>query len=194
MNQNKLLIQFKSIYFNNKLETPIFDDHSSLQILKKKAQKKVSFIRAYHGWRIGGSKDEMNLGSGKSFLRWMNHHQLSILWDEGDFIINPLFGGASMPKHTADDEFAKDHSFAIKTVIVEGRSIKLYITDQHMIRLFNFHHGNPEDFLELVKVYISHRIVWEKWKIPSPFFLDWMISHQKRPIFQPGQVGLSLGV
>lgn len=186
------LIQFKAIYFNNKLETPSFDDLSSLLILRKTGHKKVSFMRAYHGWRMGGSKDQINVGRGKSFLRWMNHHQLSILWEKEDFEINPLFSGTSMPKHFSDDEYAKDHSFAIRPVIVGGKAIKLYITDQHMLRLINFDHGQPEDFLELVKHYISHRFDWEKWKVPSPFFLDWIISHQKRPVFKTGQVGLCI--
>lgn len=192
MHSDQSLIEFKPIFFNNKLELPAFDPQSSLELLKRKTEKKVSFVRAYQGWRTGGSKNEFNLGSGKSFLRWLIHHQISILWEQGDFRIHSLLSGPLAPKHSPDDEFGKDHSFAIKTVVVENRPTRLYITDQHMLRLLNFKHGVPEDFLELVKRYISHRFQWEKWKVPSPFFLDWMISHQKMPIFQPGQVGFHL--
>lgn len=186
------VIHFRPILIDDKMETPTFDIQSSLKLLKKKSEKKVSFARAYRGWRISGSREEIKLGSGGSFLKWLAHHQLSILWAEDDFYINPLFSGPSSPKHSVDDEYAKDHSFALRPVMVRNRSIKLYISDQHMFRLLNYHHGESADFLDLIKLYITFRFDWEKWEVPIPLFLDWMISHQKRPVFQKGQVGLFL--
>jgi hypothetical protein len=124
-------------------------------------------------------------------LRWLQHHDLSISWREEDFRPHPYFQDPEAPQHTPSDELAESHSFAIRPVHIAGRTIKLYVKDNDILSLLNLPYGKEEDFLMLVMSYITQRFEWQKWRAPAPTFLDWIISHGKRPVFAPGQLGFS---
>ena len=78
---------------------------------------------------------------------------------------------------------------AVKAVKVKGRNVKLYVRDEDMVSLLNMPYGQEEDFLELVMRYVAQRFDWEAWRAPAPPFLDWVVSHGKRPVFLSGQLG-----
>lgn len=153
---------------------------------------KVSLLRAYSGWRHSGSVEERDIGEGRAFFRWLQKHELSILWSEDDFFINPFFASPQSPKHDPSDEFARNLSFAIRPVRVEDRTIKLYVEDRDMISLLHLSYGKEADFLELIKKYVAARFKWEEWRAPAPSFLDWIVTTGKRPVVAEGEIGFRL--
>lgn len=188
------LVTFNSVYFDGRLWQPHFGDRNALLILKRSMPKKVSFARAYSGWRAGGSKEERELGEGRAFFRWLQRHQISIDWKRSDFKPHPYFGHPQAPAHDPSDEMSVGLSFAIRPVVVKGRKVKLYVQDDDMLALLNLPYGDEEDFLELVMCYVTQRFQWEGWRAPAPGFLDWLKTQGKRPLFVPGQLGFSPGV
>lgn len=185
----KPIVTFTPVWISGKLYQPQFDDRYALLILRRDLPKKVSFKRAYEGWRASGAREEAELGEGRAFLRWLRKHHLSIDWKKSDFKPHPYFSSVDSPTHDPNDEMAKGLSFAIKPIVVGERKVKLYLRDEDMLRLLSMPYGDDEDFLELVMRYVAQRFEWEKWRAPAPTFLDWMISHGKRPVFGQGQVG-----
>jgi len=183
------IITFSPLWVFDRKYFPSFGDQHALILLKRKTPKQVSFARAYAGWRHSGAGELQELGEGRAFLRWLQRHELSIAWKERDFLPHPFFREPDAPKHAPDDELAQGHSFAIRPVFVAGRSVKLYVKDNDILSLLNLPYGEEEDFLILVMSYITQRFEWQKWKALAPTFLDWVHSHGKRPIFQPGQLG-----
>ena len=186
------LITFNALKFSGKKHTPHFDDRLALLLMKRVMPKKVSFLRAYTGWRHSGATEERELGEGRAFFRWLQKHELSILWKEEDFYLNYFFSSPSSPKHDPDDEMAENLSFAIRPVTVGKRTIKLYVEDRDMLSLLYLPYGKEEDFLELVKQYVASRFEREVWRAPSPSFLDWTQASGLRPVFQEGQLGFKL--
>lgn len=186
------LMTFSSIWFEGRYYYPRFGDRNSLLLLRYNMPKKVSFSRAYSGWRAGGSREERELGEGRAFFRWLQRHQISIQWKKTDFELNPYFSQENSPRHDPGDEMAQGLSFAIRPVRVSGRHVKLYVQDDDMLALLNLGYGEEEDFLELVMKYVTHRFQWEQWRAPAPHFLDWVKSQGKRPVFGPCQLGLEL--
>ncbi len=183
------LIQFKPVYFEGNLYHPNFDDRTSLLIFGRRMPKKVSFIRAYSGWRAGGARDLNDLGEGRAFLRWLQRHELSVEWKKDDFLIHPLFSGKLAPNHDPQDEFAKGLSFALRPVQVQKRKVKLYLQDQDVLSLLRIKTGEEKDFLSLVEDYVEMRFDWDTTRSPAPGFLEWVRNKGKRPIFYPGQMG-----
>jgi hypothetical protein len=183
------IVTFASFWVQNNLWTPNFGDRNALLLLRRQMPKKVSFQRAYTGWRASGAREANELGEGRAFLRWLQKYELSIDWKKRDFNPHPYFGQKNSPKHAADDEMANGLSFAVKPVRVEGRSVKLYVRDEDMLSLLNMPYGQEEDFLELVMRYVAQRFEWENWRAPAPPFIDWVVSHGKRPVFLQGQLG-----
>lgn len=183
------LIQFKPVYFEGTLYSPQFGDRTSLLIFNRKMPKKVSFIRAYSGWRASGARDLLELGEGRAFLRWLQRHELSIAWKRDDFIIHPLFTGKGVPVHDPDDDFAKGLSFALRPVQVQKRKVKLYLQDQDVLSLLRIKSEDEEDFLTLVERYVEMRFHWDTSKRPAPGFLDWVKSMSIRPVIRHGQIG-----
>ena len=185
----KPIIMFAPVWACGQKWYPSFGDRHALLLLRRSMPNKVSFQRAYTGWRTSGAREEGELGEGRAFLRWLQRHQISIEWSERDFIPHPYFCQKNSPKHDPKDEMALDLSFAIKPVRVAGRNIKLYVRDVDMLSLLQLPYGQEEDFLELVMSYVSQRFQWESWRAPAPGFLDWVVSQAKRPYFLPEQLG-----
>lgn len=185
------ILTFIPVSFEGEHWQPKFGDRNALLLLKRNMPKKVSFTRAYSGWRAGGSKDERELGEGRAFFRWLQRHDLSIDWKATDFTPHPFFAFRGAPKHSPDDEMAHGLSFAIQPVQVAGRKVKLYVQDDDMLSLLNLPYGDEEDFLELVMRYVTQRFQWEQWRAPAPNFLDWLKGQGKRPLFVPGQLGFT---
>lgn len=188
------ILTFSPVFFDGRLWHPQFGDRNALLILRRNMPKKVSFARAYSGWRAGGSREERELGEGRAFLRWLQRHQLSIAWKHTDFEPHPYFACKDSPIHDPNDEMAQGLSFAIRPVSVQGRNVKLYVQDDDMLALLNLPYGDEMDFLELVMCYVTQRFQWESWRAPAPGFLDWAKGQGKRPVFMPGQLGFSPGV
>lgn len=186
------IVTFAPLWVEGRKCFPVFGDRHSLTLLRRLTPKRVSFQRAYTGWRASGASEERELGEGRAFLRWLQKHDLAIDWKESDFNPHPYFKQKNAPTHLPQDEMARGLSFAVKPVSVLGRIIKLYVRDEDMMSLLHMPYGREEDFLELVMEYVAQRFEWEGWRAPAPTFLDWIISHGKRPIFLPGQLGLSL--
>lgn len=186
------IVTFAPLWVEGRKYTPSFGDRDTLTLLRRLTPKRVSFCRAYAGWRASGAVEEKELGEGRAFLRWLQKHSLAIEWKERDFKPHPYFTDLNAPKHDPQDEMARGLSFAVKPVTVIGRKVKLYVQDQDMMSLLSMSYGQEEDFLELVMSYVSQRFEWEAWRAPAPTFLNWLISHGKRPLFLPGQLGLSL--
>lgn len=186
------IVTFAPLWAEGRQWTPFFGDRHSLILLRRNLPKKVSFQRAYTGWKASGAREEFELGEGRAFLRWLQKHHLSIDWKQRDFKPHPYFFQGPMPYHDDHDEMARGLSFAVRPVKVGTRNIKLYVQDEDMVSLLNMPYGDEEDFLELVMRYVAQRFEWESWRAPAPTFLDWVVSHGKRPVFLPGQLGLSL--
>jgi hypothetical protein len=185
------ILTFAPIWFEGKKWIPHPGDRHALLLLRRQMPKKVSFARAYCGWRASGAREEFELGEGRAFLRWLQKYQLSIEWKERDFSPHPYFSCTHSPSHDPQDEMAQGLSFAVKPVKVEGRNVKLYVQDHDMLTLLNMPYGREEDFLELVMKYVAQRFEWEAWRAPAPHFVDWVHHQGKRPIFMQGQVGFS---
>ena len=186
------IVTFASLWAQNTLWSPQFGDRHSLLLLRRQMPKKVSFQRAYTGWRASGAKEINELGEGRAFLRWLQKYELSVDWKKRDFNPHPYFSQNNCPTHSPNDEMAKGLSFAVRPVNVAGRNVKLYVQDEDMLSLLNMPYGQEEDFLELVMQYVAHRFEWETWRAPAPPFLDWVVSHGKRPVFMQGQLGFSI--
>lgn len=191
------IVTFAKVYAEYEWWQPNPGDRHALLLLRRQMPKKVSFMRAYRGWRASGSKEEKEFGEGRAFLRWLQRHELAIDWTPRDFAPHPFFSAPNSPRHDKDDEMAKGLSFAIKPVMVHDRKIKLYVRDDDMLNLLNMPFGREEDFLELVMRYVAQRFEWENWRAPAPLFLDWIKNQGIRPVFQSGQLGfdpmISLG-
>ena len=186
------IVTFAPQWIEGRKCQPAFSDGHALILLRRLTPKRVSFSRAYAGWRASGAVEEKELGEGRAFLRWLQKHALSVEWKERDFTPHPFFNSSIAPKHDPRDEMARGLSFAVKPVSVIGRTVKLYVQDQDMMSLLSMPYGQEEDFLELVMSYVSQRFEWEAWRAPAPTFLNWIVSHGKRPLFLPGQLGLTL--
>jgi hypothetical protein len=185
------IVSFTPLWISDRKYQPNFGDRHALLLLKRRTHKQVSFARAYTGWRYSGARELHELGEGRAFLRWLQGHNLSIAWKERDFSPHPYFLDPSAPSHAPGDELADGHSFAIRPVHIAGRTIKLYVKDNDILSLLNLPYGKEEDFLTLVMSYITQRFEWERWRAPAPTFLDWVVTHGKRPVFEPGQLGFS---
>ena len=183
------LITFKSLQVSGKDFHPHFGDRMSLLLLKRVMPKQVSFRRAYTGWRHSGAYEERELGEGRAFFRWLQKHELSIAWEEDDFVCNQVFAGAGAPVHDPSDELAANLSFAIRPVRVQERNVKLYVEDKDMLGLIGLSYGKEEDFLSVISKYIACRFEWQEWKAPSPSLIDWVKNSGLRPVFSQGQVG-----
>lgn len=187
------ILTFSPVHYDGQSWQPKFGDRNALLLLRRNVPKKVSFARAYAGWRAGGSKEEKELGEGRAFFRWLQRHHLSIEWKDTDFAPHPYFACPFAPKHASGDEMAIGLSFAIKPVEVIGRKVKLYVQDDDMLSILNMPYGVEEDFLELVMRYITQRFQWESWRAPAPKFLDWLTGQGKRAVFERGQLGFEVG-
>lgn len=186
------LLTFNPVRINGRYKYPNFSDKTALALLKIKGQKQLSFKDAYREWLAMGPWFDRDLGEGRAFLKWLKQHSFSIQWKKDDFRFHGYFLQEHAPKHDPDDEMAKELSFAIKPVEVDRRKVKLYLNDDAILNLISMPYGEEEDFLELIRSYIKMRFQWEKWKAPSPPFLDWVKAQAKRPVFKQGQLGLSL--
>jgi hypothetical protein len=183
------IVTFAPVWTESKLWYPKISDRSAILLLRRQMDNKVSFVRAYRGWRASGSREERELGEGRAFFRWLQKHQISIDWKEEDFRPHPYFTHPNSPTHDPNDEMSKEMSFCVRPVQVQGRNVKLYIQDTDMVSLLNMPYGNEEDFLELVMRYVAFRFQLESWRAPAPYFLNWVTNQGVRPIFSPGQVG-----
>lgn len=185
------LITFRPVYFDGTLYRPDFGDRASLLILSRKMPKRVSFLRAYSGWRAGGKKDLQDLGEGRAFFRWLQRHELSIQWRKDDFTINNFFTGADSPRHDPGDEYAQGLSFALNPIRVGKKRVKLYLEDQDVISLLRLGEGLEIDFVALTRAYISMRLDWDTSRAQAPGFLDWVRAKKLRPTLQRGQLGFT---
>ncbi len=183
------IVTFAPVWTQGKKWFPRPGDRHALLLFKRVMPKKVSFKRAYSGWRASGAHEEAELGEGRAFLRWLQKHELSIDWCERDFEPHPYFAHPEAPRHDPEDEMAQGLSFAVRPVHVKGRNVKLYVRDDDMLGLLNLPYGEETDFLELVMSYVAQRFQWEAWRAPAPSFLDWVVSQAKRPVFDLGQLG-----
>ncbi|WPU63595.1 hypothetical protein [Peredibacter starrii] len=183
------IVTFAKVWAEGRYWEPKFGDRHALLLLRRKMPDKVSFIRAYRGFRASGAKEEKELGEGRAFLRWLQRHEISVEWKQRDFEPHPFFSHPNAPKHDPKDEMAEGLSFAIRPVEVSGRKVKLYVGDDDMLNLLSMPYGNDKDFLELVMRYVAQRFEWEGWRAPAPPFLDWVKSQGMRPVFVPGQLG-----
>jgi hypothetical protein len=190
--QPRPVIEFSSIYAEGKHWQPKPGDRTALLLLRRKMPKKVSFTRAYRGWRASGAIEEKELGEGRAFLRWLQRHELSIAWESRDIKLHPYFTQPDAPRHDPSDEMAQGMSFAIAPVEIQGKRVKLYLADEDVLRLIHLNYGHEEDFLALVTEYIGKRHQWQIWKAPAPPFVDWLTTHGKKPFFNPGQLGFHL--
>jgi len=175
-------------------QNPNLGDRTLLLLLQRKMPKEVTFARAYNGWREGGSREEIELGEGRAFLRWLQRHELGIQWSRQDLQLHPYFQNAKAPRHDPQDETAKGLSFAIAPVEINDRKVKLYVQDLDMLRLIHTNYGHEEDFLTLVKNYVTQRHQWQAWQAPAPSFFDWVSSKGQRAVFLSGQLGFMLPV
>lgn len=182
------LIQFKDVWHEGRYHHFMPDDLYALLILQKNTCKKVSYERAFRGWKNSPFIQEKR-SSGRAFYSWLNRHKLSIIWRETDFSINPILTSPLAPKHDENDELAASHSFVIRPQMVNGKKIKLYVQDRDMIKLLCLHIGDHVPLEELTCHYIAQRMKWEKSLIPAPSFLDWVIAIGKRPLVREGELG-----
>ena len=182
------LIQFKDVWHEGRFHSFEPDDLSALLILQKNTEKKVSYVRAFRGWKTSGLQIERR-SDGRAFNAWLNKYKLSVLWESGDFIVNPLLSSQKAPRHDPTDELAEGHSFVIRPTMVDGRHIKLYVQDPDMIKLLNLHLGRKVSFSELTRSYIENRLKWQKGNILAPTFLDWIIATGVRPHVEEGELG-----
>lgn len=186
------LLSFTPIRIAGNLRSPSFTNKVILSLLKHKTQKKLLFRDAYRKWFSEGSISQLDLGEGRSFLKWLKHHHYSIDWRPSDIKLHPFFLDENAPTHDPKDEFASELSFALKPVTVNGRKVKLYLEDEAVLELLSIGHGKEEDFLTLVEQYIKQRFLWESYQAPAPLFLEWVKVQAKRPIFKSGQLGFNL--
>lgn len=182
------LIQFKDVWHEGCFHSFTPEDLYALLILQKNSRKKVSYERAFRGWKNSLMINERR-STGRAFYSWLNRHQLSILWKETDFSVNPILTSPLAPRHDEGDELAASHSFVIRPQMVHGKKIKLYVQDRDMIKLLNLHIGDHVPLQELTRAYIGQRIKWEKSLIQAPSFLDWVIAIGKRPLVEEGELG-----
>lgn len=188
------VIRFNQVYAEGRYWTPRISDRAALQLLKRKMPKRVSFMRAYRGFRASGSSEERELGEGRALLRWLMKHELSIEWEFKDLCVHPYFTQPDAPRHDENDEMAQGMSFAVAPVEIEGRKVKLYLVDEDVLRLIHLKIGPPQDFLELIKQYVLQRYQWAKWSVPAPGFIDWLTTQGHTPQFHRGQLGFKLPV
>jgi hypothetical protein len=179
------------IRINHKIKHPHFSDKVILDLIKYKTSQKIAFRIAYIEWHhsISWQRDDPN--EGRSFLKWLKTTPYSIYWTQEELGLNEYFLDPLAPKHGSQDELAQEYSFAIKTVVVQNRRIKLYLEDEAILSLININQGLEKDFLELVELYIKKRFLWEKWRMLSPPFLEWVKTNGLRPAFKRGQLGLN---
>lgn len=186
------LMKFSPIRINGKLRYPNFSDKVALTLLTLKWAQRVNFQEAYKEWFLEQSMKDLELGEGRSFLRWLQKNRLAVNCKETDYSLHAYFLQPNSPKHDASDELSQGHSFAIAPVQVERRTVKLYLEDEAVINLINLPYGVEKDFLHLVKNYVQTRFQYEEWRAPAPTFLDWVKAQGLRPVFSSGQLGLSL--
>ena len=186
------LFTFNPIRINGKYKYPLISDKTSLLIINLQNEHKILFKDAYKSWLSDGPRIDRDLGEGRAFLKWLKNKHYSIDWKKNDFKFHDYFLQSECPKHDSGDEMAIGLSFAITPVEVSGRKIKLYLKDEAVLNLINMPYGEETDFLDLVRGYIKMRFQWEKWKAPSPPFLEWVKAQAKKPLFSKGQLGLTL--
>lgn len=184
-------VTFSPVRINGKFRAPEFSQRVSLNLLKFKTRKWLLYPVAFQRWSEEHHSD-IELGEGRAFYRWLLKHQISIQWRKNDFEFHGYFRQKNSPRHSLDDEFAQGHSFAISPVVVQDRRVKLYVPDEAMLNLICLPYGEDVDFLDLVRGYVEMRFQWEKWRAPSPPFLEWIKIQGKRPMFSTGQLGIDL--
>jgi hypothetical protein len=182
-------MKINPIKVNGKILKPQFSPNDCLSLLKLKSPQPSSFRETYLEWRFHHSSN-LDLGEGRSFVRWLHHEKRSIKWNGSEFKLHDYFSTPLSPKHDPEDELARGLSFAIKPIWVEKRCVKLYLDDESVLSLLSLSFGEEEDFLELVKDYIQMRFKWEKWSAPAPLFVDWVKAMAKRPLFNKGALGI----
>lgn len=182
------LIDFRDVWHQGSFHSFHPEDLYALLILQKHTSKQVSYERAFRGWQNAPMIGERR-SVGRAFYSWLAKHQLSVIWKDSDFTINPLLTSPLAPRHDPGDELASNHSFVIRPQMVDGRKIKLYVQDRDMIKLLKLHLGEEEALGELTRSYITQRIKWERSLIPAPSFLDWIIATGKRPHISEGELG-----
>ena len=186
------VVSFKEVYAEGRYWAPRISDKAALQLLKRKMDKQVSYLRAYRGFRASGAKEERELGEGRAFLRWLMRHELSVAWESEDLNLHPYFSQKDAPKHDPSDEMSRDMSFAIAPVSVNGKKVKLYLADDDVLRLFHMQQGQQEDFLKLVSRYVEQRHQWMAKQLPALPFVEWLALQGHRPGFNRGQIGFQL--
>lgn len=182
------IMTFCPIRIFGKPKYPQFTDKTTLALFKIKTSDKLYFREAYRTW-FESWKQDLDLGEGRAFLRWLIKNQKSIIWQKGDFSLHKYFTHSESPKHDIGDEMSAGQSFAIKPVVVLDRKVKLYLQDEAVLNLISLPYGTETDFLELVQNYIRQRFLWEEWRAPAPPFIEWVKAQGKKPIFHQGQLG-----
>jgi hypothetical protein len=191
-NKVTTIFTYAPVWAEGQLWKPNPGDQYTLKMMQWKRENQVSFTRAYRGWRASSPYDVKEDGEGRSLLRWLQRHNISIFWEQKDLSIDPFFCDINSPQHDPSDELAKEHSFVIPPLALAKRKIKLYVEDRDMLKLINQEDGEEEDFITLLKEYIELRLHYEKLQMPAPRLLDWVRSIGKRPLFKKGQVGLHI--
>lgn len=182
------ILRFRQVWHEGAFHSFNPDDIYSLLILQKVTAKRVSYERAYRGWRSGPMINERR-SPGRAFYHWLDKHSLSIIWKETDFSTNPLLSSALCPRHDPDDELAQGHSFVIRPQLIQQRKIKLYVQDRDMIKVLSLYSGDEAPLGDLTRNYISQRLLWEKTHTPAPSFLDWLIANGKKVQVGEGDLG-----
>ncbi len=186
------LVKFSPFTFNSKLKTLRLTDRQSLDLLKHKTEIKLPIKEAYRVWLKEISFQDLELGEGRSFLKWLKQKNLSIDWKTQDYSLHQYFTTGPSIVHEPHDDFAKGHSFSISPIKVNNRLIKLYLEDESILNLLSLPFGEEENFFKLIESYILLRFQLMKWNAPAPLFIDWLRANGKRPIFHFGQMGLCL--
>lgn len=185
------LMTFCPIRINGKPHYPKFSDRTTLSLFRMKTEKRVSFKEGYIDWYCHSRKDH-ELSEGRDFLLWLIKMQLSIKFEKDDLNIHPYFTSSESPRHDENDEMAQGLSFAVRPVTVNERKVKLYLQDDAVLNLIGLPYGHEVDFLDLVRIYVKQRFLWEEWRAPAPTFLDWVKNQGQRPVFNKGQLGFCL--
>jgi hypothetical protein len=186
------LVRFSPIKIDSKLKTLRFTDRQSLELLKHKTDIKLPIKEAYRLWLKEISSHDLDLGEGKSFLKWLRQKGLSVHWTPQDYSLHQYFDKGPSILHDPNDDFTKGHSFSISPIKVNNRLIKLYLEDESILNLLSLPFGEEENFFKLIESYILLRFQLVKWNAPAPLFIDWVRANGKKPIFHFGQMGFCL--
>jgi hypothetical protein len=186
------LVRFSPIKINSRLRTLVFTDRQSLELLKHKTEMKLPIKEVYRLWLRELSIQDLELGEGRSFLKWLRQKNLSVHWTPQDYSLHEYFNYGPSIVQDPNDEYARGHSFSISPVRVNNKMIKLYLEDESILNLLSLPYGEEENFLKLMENYILLRFQLMKGNAPAPLFIDWVRANGKKPLFFLGQMGLCL--